>query len=206
MKRTGIIILAIVLLVLGTGAGLAYYYVVRPAMGTINAARDLARIQEIERRVENRAQYSAPASGELNQSQVERYVSASRSIRAGLENRLGQLEARYQQVEDQGRNPNLRELAAAYADILRLVVEAKELQVEALNDTGFSLSEYAWVRGQVLRAAGFQTVQVDLSALAEESNNAVRELQASVPEVNVALVQGYVDELEEALPLAAFGL
>jgi hypothetical protein len=142
----------------------------------------------------------------LNQSQVERYVSASRSIRAGLENRLGQLEARYQQVEDQGRNPNLRELAAAYADILRLVVEAKELQVEALNDTGFSLSEYAWVRGQVLRAAGFQTVQVDLSALAEESNNAVRELQASVPEVNVALVQGYVDELEEALPLAAFGL
>lgn len=208
MKKSVVItIVAIVLLVLGSGAGLAYYYVVRPAMGAINAASDLARIQEIERQVDNRSQFSAPAGGELNESQVERYLSASRTIRSGLQNRLGQLEQRYQQIEDQGRDPNLRELATAYADILKLVVEAKELQVEALNETGFSLSEYGWVRGQVLRAAGFQTLQVDLSALTNESSDtSVRELQAAVPAVNVELVSGYSEELEAMVPLAAFGL
>lgn len=207
MKKPIVIAIVVVLLILGTGAGLAYYYVARPALGAITAASDLARIQEIERRVNDRSQFTAPTDGELSESQVERYLSAARSIRAGLQNRLARLEQRYQQIEEQGRDPSLRELATAYADILKLVVEAKELQVQALNDSGFSLSEYAWVRGQVLRAAGFQTLQVDLAALANASSgSSLREVQASVPSVNGELVRAYTAELEEMVPLAAFGL
>src|SRR5690606_28726242 len=126
---------------------------------------------------------------------------------AGLEGRIERLQDRYQQLEIEGRDPGLRELASAYADILRLVVEAKELQVEALNANGFSLSEYAWVRGQVIRAAGYETFQVDLSALADDASGAARrELQTTMVASNVELVKPYAEELEAMVPLAAFGL
>lgn len=208
MKRPLIIgILVFIFLLIGGGGALAYVYVVRPAMSTVNAARDLAQIQQLENRVRDRSVYAAPGNGVLEAAQVERYLSASRSIVAGLKGQLGRLEDRYEQIEVEGRDPNLRELARAYADILRLVVDAKELQVEALNANDFSLSEYAWVRGQVIRAAGFETYQVDLTALANDSSNtAVRELSATVPTANVELVRPYAEELEEMLPLAAFGL
>src|SRR5690606_21907638 len=167
VKKT-LLIVGIVLLVLMVGGGtLAYVYVVRPAMGAVNAAKDLAQIQQLENRVRDRSVYTAPGDGALAQAQVDRYLGASRAILAGLEGRIERLQDRYQQLEIEGRDPGLRELASAYADILRLVVEAKELQVEALNANGFSLSEYAWVRGQVIRAAGYETFQVDLSALAD---------------------------------------
>lgn len=208
MKRPLIIgILVFLLLVIGGGGALAYVYVVRPAMSTVNAARDLAQIQQLENRVRDRSVYAVPGDGVLEPAQVERYLSASRAILGGLQGQLGRLESRYEQIEQEGRDPNLRELARAYADILRLVVDAKELQVEALNDNDFSLSEYAWVRGQVIRAAGFETFQVDLNALANDSSSAaIRELSATVPTANVELVRPYAHELEEMLPLAAFGL
>jgi len=207
MKKTLIIVLVVVGVLIAGGAGLAYYYVVRPAMGAVNAAKDLAQIQQIEARVRNKSNFAAPSDGVLVQAQVDRYLSASRSILTGLEGRLGSLQSRYEQIDAQGRDPNLRELATAYADILRLVVEAKELQVEALNTNGFSLAEYGWVRGQVIRAAGFETLQVDLTALAnDESGAALRQVQASVPTTNVELVSPYAEELEAMVPLAAFGL
>jgi hypothetical protein len=88
-----------------------------------------------------------------------------------------------------------------------LIVDAKEAQVDALNANGFSLGEYAWVRGQVIRAAGFSAYQVDLAALAADGDDdLVRELEADVPAANVALVAPYAEELEQFLPLAAFGL
>lgn len=207
MKKTLLIVGVLLLALLVGGGALAYVYVVRPAMGAVNAAKDLAQIQQIESRVRDRSTFAAPGDGVLTSAQVDRYLGASRAIISGLEGRLAKLQDRYEQIEAEGRDPGLRELARAYADILRLLVEAKELQVEALNANGFSLSEYAWVRGQVIRAAGFETFQVDLTALANDSNSsAVRELQASVPAANVELVRPYAEELEVMLPLAAFGL
>jgi len=207
MKKPVIIgILVTIFLVIGTGAGLAYFYLVRPAMGAVNAAKDLAQIQQLENRVRDKSVYRAPSDGVLSADQVDRYLVATRNIVSGLEGRVGRLQDRYQQIEAEGRDPGLRELASAYADILRLVVEAKELQVAALNANGFSLSEYAWVRGQVISAAGYEAVQVDLAALANDSGSSLRQVNASVPPQNVELVRPYVEELETVLPLAAFGL
>lgn len=207
MKKTLLVIGVIVLLLMAAGGTAAYLYVVRPATNAVNAAKDLARIQQIENGVRDRSAYSAPRDGVLAEAQVTKYLGASRAILAGLEGRINRLQARYEDIEAEGRDPGLRELAGAYADILRLVVEAKELQVEALNANDFSLSEYAWVRGQVLRAAGFETFQVDLSVLANDpAGTAVRETQGSLPTANVTMVAPYVEELQAMLPLAAFGL
>src|SRR5690606_23304823 len=178
----------VVAVLIAGGAGLAYYYVVRPAMGAVNAAKDLAQIQQIEARVRDKSNFAAPSDGVLVKGQVDRYLNASRSILTGLEGRLSQLQNRYEQIDAEGRDPNLRELATAYADILRRVVEAKKLQVDALNANDFSLAEYGWVRGQVLRAAGFETVQVDLAALAnDDPGAALRQVGGSVPATNVEL-------------------
>ena len=208
MKKPVIVgILVTIFLVIGTGAALAYFYLVRPAMGAVNAAKDLAQIQQLENRVRDKSVYAAPGDGVLSADQVDRYLVATRTIVSGLEGRVGRLQERYEQIEAEGRDPGLRELASAYADILRLVVEAKELQVEALNASGFSLSEYAWVRGQVIGAAGYEAVQVDLASLANASSgSSLRQVEAPVPPRNVDLVQPYVEELQSVLPLAAFGL
>ncbi|MFO7544879.1 MAG: hypothetical protein R6W77_05230 [Trueperaceae bacterium] len=208
MKRPFLVgCLVVVLGVVVVGGVLAYTYLVRPAMGAVGAARDLARIEQIENRVRDKSTFRAPSDGELTEAQVERYVAAARQIVDDLEGQVNELDARYQQIEAQDRNPGLRELASAYGDILRLIVDAKEAQVEALNAHGFSLAEYAWVRNQVIRAAGFSAYQVDLAALAEPGgDDALREIQADVPEANVALVTPYVEEMERFLPLAAFGL
>lgn len=208
MKRPVLLgCLIVVIAVLVVGGVLAYTYLVRPAMSAVGAAQDLARIEQIENRVRDKSTFRAPGDGELSASQVERYVAAARQIVDDLEGKVTELDARYQQIEAQGRDPGLRELANAYADILRLVVDAKEAQVEALNAHGFSLTEYAWVRNQVIRAAGFSAYQVDLAALADErGDDALRELQADVPAANVDLVAPYADELERFLPLVAFGL
>lgn len=208
MKRPVLLgCLVVVIGVVAVGGVLAYTYFVRPAMRAVGAAQDLARIEQIENRVRDKSAFRAPGDGELTGSQVERYVAAARQIVADLEGKVTELDARYQQIEAQGRDPGLRELATAYADILRLVVDAKEAQVEALNAHGFSLTEYAWVRNQVIRAAGFSAYRVDLAALAEDGgDDALQELQADVPAANVDLVAPYADELEQFLPLAAFGL
>lgn len=208
MKRPFLVgCLVVVLGVVAVGGVLAYVYLVRPAMSAVGAARDLARIEQIENRVRDKSAFRAPSDGELTETQVERYVAAAGQIVDALEGEVAELDARYQQIEAQGQNPGLRELANAYADILRLVVDAKEAQVEALNAHGFSLAEYAWVRNQVIRAAGFSAYQVDLAALAEQrGDDALRELQVDVPDANVALVAPYVEEMERFLPLAAFGL
>jgi len=212
VKRPLIVgILAFLLLLIGGGGALAYVYVVRPAMNTINAARDFAQLEQLEERVNDRSAFEAAADGELKPAQVDRYLAASRAILTGLEGELFRLKTHYEQITAEGRDPNLRQLARGYADLLRLVVDAKELQVEALNANRFSLAEYAWVRGQVIRAAGFDGQRVDLTDLANGSSSpTVRdlssELSAPVLAANVELVRPYAEELEAMLPLAAFGL
>lgn len=208
MKRPWVIgCLAVVVLVVGVGGALAYRYVGRPALATMNAARELARIPQIENRVQNRASFSPPADGVLTQGQVDRYLRAANGIRTDLEVMGADLGARFEALEERNDARAVRDLAIAYAELVRLIVRAKEVQVEALNDERFSLGEYAWVRTQVLSAAGLATYQVDLTRVADASRDqVVREVSTSVPQENVALVQSLGLDLEAFIPLAAFGL
>lgn len=190
------------------GAAVAYFVVGRPALNALNAARNLGRIQELDSRVTNRAGFSAPADGVLTSSQVDRYLVVARQIRDELEGRVSVLQERYDDVNDTGDGfSGLREAAGAWADLLRLVVEAKETQVEALNGQGFSLAEYSWVRRQVLSAAGLPLLHVDLAALVNDGANvSVQRQEEPAPQANLALVAPHAGEVEEFAPLAIFGL
>jgi hypothetical protein len=92
------------------------------------------------------------------------------------------------------------------------VVDGKRAQVAALNDTGFSLEEYSWVRQQVYAAAGLALAQMDLRDIANAAQSGEREIPVEkteagdVPERNRELVKPYADKLREWLAFGFFGL
>jgi hypothetical protein len=200
-------LVALGIVVLG-GAAVAYFLVGRPALNAINAARDLGRIQQMDARVRNTTSFAAPADGVLSEGQVERYLAVSRQVMADIEGRFAVLEERYEDVSsDRVTFAGFREAASAWAELLRLVVDAKETQVAALNDAGFSTSEYAWVRRQVMEAAGVPLFQVDLAALLENDLDPTERGDVEpAPPANVQLVAPYGQEIERLVPLAVFGL
>lgn len=190
--------------VLAIGGGAAYFYVIRPLTSTVRAGTELAKLSELESRVNNKRAFSAPAGGLLEQDHVERYLQVTNSVMGGLQDRAKELEAKYDSLT-QG-DPGVRQVLNAYADIINLLVEAKEMQVAALNSAGFSVAEYDWVRRSVLQAAGHGVAQVNLAALAqgevEESGGAAQ----AVPEANVELVTPHLDRIGDYVGLAMFGL
>lgn len=200
----GCLIVAIAVLVIGGGA--AYFYVIRPLTNTARAAMELPKLAELDQRVSNKRPFSPPESGELQPSDVQRFLQVTSTVLDGLEGKAGQLEEKYRALEDQ-RNPGPRQVLDAYADIIRLVVEAKELQVSALNSAGFSLAEYSWVKASVFQAAGQPYSQVDITALSEgEVEEEAAAQPEAAPAVNVELVSPHVQQVEEYMPLAVFGL
>lgn len=207
-KKLVIGCLAVVALVVLGGGGALYYFVGRPLLNVVNAGKSLARVSELEAKVKDKSRFNPPSSGELEEAQLQRYLSVSRSVMSHLEGRASELERRYQQLSDSD-SVGVRDVVNAYADILKLVADAKENQVAALNQQGFSLAEYDWVRTQVLEASGHAVSYVDLSRLADGDTGDVFEAPDSsttVVDVNVELVKPYSEELARFVPLAVFGL
>ncbi|SRR5690554_214278 len=205
MKKKFVIgCLVAVAAVLAVGGGAAYYYVVRPLTNTVKAGAELTRLVELEKRVKNQRPFTPPADGILEAAHVDRYLQVTSSVLNGLQNRATQLEAKYESLRE--GNPGVRQVLNAYSDIISLVVEAKEMQVAALDAAGFSVGEYDWVRRSVLEAAGHGVMQVNLTALAQgEVQEAARSSQP-VPETNVELVTPHLERIGDYVGLAMFGL
>lgn len=196
--------LVAVLGVLAIGGGAAYFYVIRPLTSTVKAGAELTRLGELENRVTNKRSFAAPADGVLEAGQLERYLQVTGSVMSGLQNRAEELEAKYESLSE--GNPSVRQVLNAYADIIKLLVDAKEMQVAALNEAGFSVSEYDWVRQSVLEAAGHGVMEVNLAALAQGEVQEARGSSRTVPEANVELVEPHLERIGEYIGLAVFGL
>jgi hypothetical protein len=212
-----------VVLIGGVAFGVALFFgyrAVRPmiddASGYLNQARQLATIGD---RLENRAAYSPPATGELTEAQLRRFLAVREHVRKVLGDRWADLEARSRALEkqaaDHGRELSLAEVAAMLSALGRIVVDARQTHVDALNAEGFSAREYAWVRLRVYEAAGLEIAKgIDWSQLedlveqtAEQAGVPVPEVTLpAIPERNRELVKPHVDTLREWLPLAFLGL
>lgn len=204
-KRSGLGCLVVVLAVLVLGGGAAYFFVVRPLTSTVKAGFQLTQLAELDQRVSNKQPFTPPEGDLLSESHLTRYLSVTDRIVNGLEGKLVELEWRFNRLEEDGLS--IRQVIGLYSDMISLIVTAKELQVAALNDVGFSLEEYDWVRSTVLQAAGHHYAQLDLAALA---TGEVEETQSGnsvdVPPANLELVAPHSEQLGEYLILAAFGL
>lgn len=200
--------LSFFVLVLLVGGGFAYFKFVRPAQQAFTAAKQVAQFKELDRDVKLKTIYAAPANGVLQAAQVERYLAVHEQLRTTLQGKLEELDQRYDELREDGRKPGFADLARAWGDMANLLVSVKRAQVDSLNAARFSLSEYDWVRGQVLHAAGHSVAMVDVNSLGSPDGSLTVEdaEDVPVPSENVELVRPVIERLDTALALAAFGL
>jgi hypothetical protein len=206
----------LVVLVVGGIAG--YVFVYRPARVYIASFRQLAEVPEIEKLIANKAPFQPPASGELTAEWMTRFVKVQELMQARLGPRFGELKIKYDQMERQqkaeGRQASVTEGLTAIKDLAGIFVEAKRAQVEALNQTAFSLTEYDWVRKQVYAAAGLPLADFNLREIAEAAKSGSgkvdfgrrAETSPEVPERNKEIVKPYAEKLRDWAALGFFGL
>jgi hypothetical protein len=198
-----------VLLIVGGGA-LTYFFVYQPTREYLASFGQLQEVPKLNERIRNRETFTPPASGELTPAMVDRFVKAQDSLRERMGTRVKELEAKYKGF-DQAHQPSMTEMLGALKDLGGLFVDAKRAQVEALNETGFSLEEYQWTRNTIYLAMGMP-LHEDLEAVLRKAagdsaaEEAMRDIRVQVPEANRKLVEPFAKKLADNAALAFFGL
>jgi hypothetical protein len=213
----------LVIVVLGTLAvGVALYFGYRAAQpliddatGWVQQAKDMAAQSD---RVENKAQFQPPASGELTEAQLRRYLAVHDRVRKALGPRWAELQAKGRsfeaRVREGGRDLSLSEIGTILAELRGVMTDARSAHVDALNAERFSSSEYAWVRLRAYEAAGIEVANtIDWSALQDLIKKGTDEAGLPAPSVpapdvparNRELVKPHIDTLKEWLPLTVLG-
>lgn len=207
MKKFLIGCLGVVVVLTVVGGFLAYRFVVRPVQGVVQNLEQVGEIGNLNQQVSNRSAFVPPQDGVITQEQLNRYLAVQSEMKTRLSETVAALDAKYQGFQEQEPNlANIREFFGAYQDILNLVIEAKKVQVEALNAQNFSLVEYGWVKREALRAAFLPFTGLDLSQLSEQTGVQLPDMSETIPEANIELLKPYKENLEELIGLSFFGL
>lgn len=208
----------VVLLLTGVVAAGVAYYVFRQVSSVVTQFAELSEVPEIERGVRKRGTFDPPPDAILTERQVQQLVQVQQEVRRRLGEHMKAFEAKYRQLA-QKQDATLADAPAllqAYGDLARTWLDAKRVQVEALNTADLSLEEYRWIRDQAYRALGQPFLDLDIAKLVEDarrgvtSSETVGQLKGAVgaagPEINQKLIQRVKKILEDNLALASFGL
>jgi hypothetical protein len=209
-----ILVLGVVLFVAGS------YLLYRAASPMIQNARQyltgFTQLEELEKQIANKTPYAAPANNELTEAQVQRFVRVQDNVRAALGKRVEEIEAKYEYMNsNQGREPTISEAFTAFTEMLNVFIEARRMQVAALNQEGFSQEEYSWVRDRVFQAGGVEIVnRIDFKQLEQviREGTGAQDIETpeipkvDVPEKNRALVKPHIERMDQWLPLVFFGM
>jgi len=209
----------VVLVVCVLGATVAGYFLYMKARSLVQPFQQIAEIAKLDKNVANEAPFRAPANGELTEDLVRRFVSVQESMTARLGKRVEELTAKQNEFQrrqqSEHRDATAAEAWTVLTDMMGLVLQAKNAQVDALNQSRFSLKEYYWVRGKVYAAAGMSIAELnfrDLPDAIKEGGGAANmshqlpEADDEVPPRNKELVKPYLEKLKEWAPFAFFGL
>ncbi|MEO6238492.1 MAG: hypothetical protein ABIQ52_15960, partial [Vicinamibacterales bacterium] len=98
----GIAVLAAILFAVGG------YFLYRAATPVLDSARGylsgLGKIGELDKQIVNQVAYTAPATGELTESQVQRFARVQDSVRASLGQRMTEIEEKYKRFKGNSEN------------------------------------------------------------------------------------------------------
>lgn len=216
-KKIALGCLVVGLVVLIGGGLLTYNYVYKPVMGSVSS---LQEIHEMNERVDDQSNYQPPADNELSENQVERFVDVQKQIQQGVQDRLAEFEQEYEELNDelQNREPTITEIMNAYGDIVELYSDAKQIQVEALNEHDFSLQEYRFVQQSFYNALGMELFSYNIDEIAaaasegnfnmnlEDYEKQQAEMEEQVPQINRELVSQYADSAENWMVFSWWGL
>ena len=207
---------AVLLALVAVGGTIGSYMVYRKVSSTVSGFAELATIPELERSVKNRTPFQAPASGEVKPAQLDRYMSVQQKVRSRLGTRVAEFERKYRTLlaKDSATVTDAPALISAYRDLATAYVEAKRVQVDALNEAGLTLDEYRWVRRQAYAALGMPMMDLDMSQLVHEVQSgrtptspvATTPLGPSGSPARLKLVEPHRKTLEANAGLAFFGL
>ena len=201
---------------LGVAGAAGSYVIYRKVRSGVSRFAQLAAVRDLEGSVRNQADFRSPASGELTPAQLERFLEVQQAVRQRLGKSVEELERKYRSLleKKEATAADLPELVRAYGDLATGFVDGKRAQVTALNQTGFSLAEYRWVREQAYAAIGIQLIGLDLAQLIDDLTNGRTpaapeprfEPVLPAPGRNQKLVAPYRKALEDNVGLAFFGL
>lgn len=215
-----LIALGLLFLVGGIGLYFAYERVFKPGLEVAGSVKELSRLTELERQVQNADEFSAPANGELTQPMVERFVKVQQRMEERLGTKMTALKTKRDQIDrsfsGESQQVTFRDVASGLRDLTSVLLDAKAVQVEALNQEKFSVKEYEWVRDQMYAAVGTVAVSFDVKEVADrvkagdaqafDRRERRRDRVLVVPERNKTLAAPYETQLKEWSALAFFGL
>ena len=206
----GAILVIILTVVIGYGG--VYQPYIAPYHEALQEGSDLEALNE---RVDDQSTFSPPDDGILTSDQVERYMRVQSAIEREVGHQIGELEREIASAQRQtGTDLSVQETAEVLREAVGRLAEAKEVQVEALNQQNFSLSEYRWVQQELYRAIGHplprNSLTETVTGLNRASGDGDRLSEAydrrDVSSKNQKLARGYADRLEQKAPLAFLGL
>jgi hypothetical protein len=206
----------IVVLVAGVAlAGITYYGYMK-VKSTYQQFAQLGQVGDIERGVRVQSAFTPTPSGQLTQKQVDQLLKVITRVHDRLGHNLDAFQRNYQTLaqKKEATVVDLPALFSAYRDIAAGWIDAKKAQVDALNEVGLSLAEYRWIRAQAYQALDIPFFAVDFGKLAEQLKSGTPPAEApldpvpigAAPAANKALLEGHRKQLEDYLPLVAFGL
>jgi len=199
------------LVFLGLAGWAAYSFLIRPAQALVN---DFRQIVVLDSKVERQGAYIPPANRQLDPEQLQRFLAVQRSVKQQLGERYQRVEAHLNQLAGQQAGQlklDYRTALDLFRDFSSLVLDAKGLQVQALNRQDFSIQEYAWVRSQVYAALGYAVPNLNPQEIlrqiaARDFNPTVEMLKPEAPQANIQLVEPFRQELLSYYPFTWFGL
>jgi hypothetical protein len=187
--------------------------------GATEGLRRLGGVAEIERGLTNTDPFTPPASGELTEAQLERFLRVQSAVEAALGARVDAFTAKYREMartlpDGTRAIPTMQQVLAGLSELSTVYLDARRAQVAAMNAEGFSRDEFSWVRARVYQAAGLDAIRYDARDLERAIAALAEGVQLTPPEVrlpdaparNKALVKPHIARIARWIGLAAFGL
>ncbi|MDZ7718077.1 MAG: hypothetical protein U5K72_04550 [Balneolaceae bacterium] len=219
-KKIALGCLGVGLVLLIGGGLLTYNYIYKPVVGSVNSLKE---IHQTNNQIQDQSAYEAPADNAMTEEQVKRFVSVQKQIQSGVEDRLNEFQQKYEELEqelqNQNQEPGITDIMNAWGDIIDLYSDAKQIQVEALNEHDFSLQEYRFVQQSFYSALGMELFSYNIDEIAETASEGnfnninleqfeqkQSEMEQQVPEINRELVSQYADSAENWMVFSWWGL
>jgi hypothetical protein len=214
MKRLGfglLVVADVIVLIAGTAGTVFYLKVYRPIGSPLVAISGGSTLEK--QRLQNRAEFQPPASGEVTAEQAAGFVAVEDTVQKHLADGIAVLARKQADLEgaNEADAPSVQDTLAAFGDIKSLYLGAKVSQIDAMNRARFSKQEFEWVRRQLYRAAGLRLSQLDVSQILSGARDAVVEVRrfepgGPPPQHNERLAQPIAPLLRAWLALGFFGL
>ena len=207
--------LGIVAVVVIVGSIAGYFYIYKPGMEYVQSFSNVGKLGDMDSQVQNTQSFSPPEGDLLTEDQVNRFVQVQRAITSQMGAHLAELKQKYSTLsKDAGGSAALAQFITFWKDTSAIILQAKEVQVQALNDADFSLEEYQWVRTNFYRALGANFVSLNLSrameAIQKQNPELLKdhksEVEQMAPQQNRELVEPYADESQSWIAYAWVGL